>query len=95
MIYVIKVVNEWGEEQGVFGVTTSRTCLTKMLRKYMRTLKIEFDNGNTSHNIPMLSINEINNSFQGAVTKGETSCRDYVLYVEEWENGYCDDSYLI
>ena len=94
MIYVIKVINEYGEEKGVFGATTSRTRLTKMIRKYMRAVKIEFGNSYTSHDIPNMSILEINDSMQGANTKGKECLDDYVLYIEEWENGYCDDSYM-
>ena len=94
MIYVIKVVNEYGEEKGVFGATTSRTILTKMIRKYMRAVKIDFCNGYSWHNIPIMSIQEINDSMQGANTIGKDCCDDYTLYIEEWENGYCDDRYM-
>lgn len=94
MIYIIKVTDEWGNEKGVYGATTSHIRLVKIIRKYMRALKIEFGSNRTTSDIPAMSISELNKEFQMCNTKGKECLDDYALYIEEWENGRCDDSYL-
>ena len=99
MIYIIKTINNWGQEQGTYTATTSKNQATKAILKYMRRFKLEFRTaGFNSKSIPsMLKSNDIatlNNCLQFMREKNKNSNECWLLRVDIWDGKEVDEAWL-
>ena len=102
MIYVIKTMDEYGEDKGIYSITTSITKMLSNIRKYMKKLKLDFGNGynlkdfkaDIPFGIEYTAITNLNKALECCNTKGTDGLEDYTLHIECWNNGDIDSSWL-
>lgn len=99
MIYIVKTINDWGQEQGTYTATTNKKQLAKAIRRYMRRFKLEFTiSGFNSKSIPtLLGYNDIatlNQCLQFMEEKNKESHDCWLLRVDIWSGREVDESWL-
>ena len=99
MIYIVKTINDWGQEQGTYTATTSKKQVAKAIRQYMHRFKLEFrTSGFNSSSIAFLltynDISTLNTCLQSMEEKNKESHDCWLLTIECWNGREVDESWI-